>query len=88
MHLLLRTMSFASLLEEKRDVVREIGNLAAHPTKDQNTGQILPVEPAEAEWNLDVLEGLLDHYFVKPDVAQRRNDAINQKLKQADRKPV
>ena len=26
----------------------------------------MPVEPEEAEWNLDVLEAAFDHYFVSP----------------------
>ena len=77
-----------SHIEDQLNAVREIGNLAAHPTKDQSTGQVLPVEPGEAEWNLDVLEALFDHYFVKPAVAQKRRAAINQKLQQAGRKPI
>jgi len=77
-----------SHVESQLDAIREIGNLAAHPTKDKNTGTVLAVEPGEAEWNLDVLESLFDHYFVKPAVAQKRKDAINQKLKQAGRQPI
>ncbi len=62
-----------SHIGQQLDAVREIGNLAAHPTKDENTGAVLEVEPGEAEWNLDVLDALFDHYFVKPAVAQSRN---------------
>jgi hypothetical protein len=29
---------------------------------------------------LDVLEGLFDFYFVQPAAAQKRRDALNQKL--------
>ena len=31
-----------SHIEDQLNAVREIGNLAAHPTKDQSTGQVLP----------------------------------------------
>ena len=42
------------------DAVRNIGNVAAHPTKSEASGEIIDVEPGEAEWNLDVLESLFD----------------------------
>ena len=56
--------------------------------KDQSSGQVLPVEPGEAEWNLDVLESLFDHYFVRPAIARKRRVAINQKLQQAGKNPI
>lgn len=43
----------------------------------------MEVEPGEAEWLLDVLEGLFDFYFVQPANAQRKRDALNEKLKAA-----
>ena len=80
--------NLSSHVAEQLDAVREIGNLAAHPTKDKNTGQVLEVEPGEADWNLDVLEALFDHYFVRPALLQRRKNAINQRLQQAGREPI
>ena len=74
-------------LTDDIDAVRNIGNFAAHPIKSQNTGAVLPVEPGEAEWNLDVIESLFDFYFVLPARAKTRRDALNQKLKEAG-KPV
>lgn len=62
------------------DAVRNIGNFAAHPTKDKNTGEILPVEPHEAEWNLEVLESLFEFYYVLPAREQSKIDALNKKL--------
>ena len=41
------------------DAVRVIGNFSAHPAKSTSTGEIVDVEPHEAEWSLNVLEGLL-----------------------------
>jgi len=50
--------------------------------KDQ-TGQIVDVEPGEAEWNLDVLESLFDFYYVEPARVQSRKAALNAKLASA-----
>jgi hypothetical protein len=65
------------------DAVRVIGNFAAHPMKSTNTGEIVEVEPNEAEWNLDVLESLFDFYFVQPAIAAKRKSDLNKKLKDA-----
>lgn len=70
------------------DAVRNIGNFAAHPLKSKKTGEILPVEPMEAEWNLDVLEALFDFYFVQPAVVRKKRTALDQKLKEAGKKPM
>ena len=70
------------------DAVRQVGNFAAHPIKDKNTGEIVDVEPEEAEWLLDVLEMLFDFYFVAPAVAQKKIDALNQKLASMGKPPV
>jgi hypothetical protein len=65
------------------DAVRVLGNFASHPIKSQNTGAIIDVEPGEAEWSLDVLEGLFDFYFVQPEILQKKRDALNEKLQEA-----
>ena len=70
-------------LADQLNAVRVIGNFAAHPLKSQSSGLILPVEDHEAEWNLDVLESVFDHYFVKPAQAQARKTALNKKLAEA-----
>jgi hypothetical protein len=48
----------------------------------------LPVEPTEAEWNLDVLEALFDFYFVQPDVVRKKRAALDLKLKEVGKKPM
>lgn len=63
--------------------VRTIGNMAAHPLKSTNTGEIVEVENGEAAWNLDVLESLFDFYFVQPAKAAARKVALNKKLSEA-----
>jgi hypothetical protein len=51
--------------------------------KSTNTGEIVDVEPGEAEWNLDVLDSLFDFYFVQPAISAARKAAVNAKLKEA-----
>ena len=63
------------------DAIRNIGNFAAHPMKDTNSGTVVPVEPGEAEWNLDVIQSLSDFFYVQPAKMQARKDALNAKLK-------
>jgi hypothetical protein len=70
------------------DAVRNIGNFAAHPTKDTASDTIVEVEPGEAEWNLDVLDMLFDFYYVQPSLAQKRRDALNTKLQNAGKNPM
>ena len=77
-----------SHIVEVIDAVRNIGNFAAHPLKSEKTGEILPVEPVEAEWNLDVIEALFDFYFVQPAVVRKKRAALDKKLKEAGKKPM
>ena len=65
------------------DGVRNLGNFAAHPIKSESTGEVVDVEPGEAEWNLDTLEGLFDHYYAQPALLQEKQEALNKKLAEA-----
>ena len=67
-------------IRDSLDAVRNIGNFAAHPNKSKNTGEVVPVEPGEAEWCFEVIEMLFGFYFVWPADVQRRRDALNVKL--------
>ena len=62
------------------DMVRNIGNFSAHPNKSTNTGEIVDVEPMEAEWCLETIEILFDFYFVRPADIEKRRQAVNSKL--------
>lgn len=77
-----------SHIAENLDAIRNIGNFAAHPQKSMNSGEILPVEPHEAEWNLDVLETLFDYYYVQPAKSAARREALNKKLEEVGKKPM
>ena len=79
----LDSKSLPSYIAEAIDAIRNIGNFAAHPQKSRVTGDIMPVEPGEAEWNLDVLESLFDFYYVQPSIIQQKRNALNQRLNEA-----
>ncbi|HNX00766.1 MAG TPA: DUF4145 domain-containing protein [Candidatus Cloacimonadota bacterium] len=65
------------------DAIRKIGNFALHP-KTTSSGEILDVEPHEAEWLLDILEDLFDFYFVLPAKSKARREKLNEKLDKVD----
>jgi hypothetical protein len=77
---LLESKNLPSHISESIDAVRNIGNFATHPLKSKSTGEIVPVEPMEADWNLDVLEMLFDFYFIKPAETLKRKKELNKKL--------
>jgi hypothetical protein len=75
-------------IAEQVDAIRVIGNFAAHPIKDTRSGEIVEVEPGEAEWNLDVLDLLFDFYYVGPARAIAKREALNTKLIAAGKRPM
>ncbi|MGB3947975.1 MAG: DUF4145 domain-containing protein [Bacteroidia bacterium] len=75
-------------LLESIDSIRNVGNFAAHPIKSQSTGEIVDVEPHEAEWNLDVLEMLFEYLFVRPEAIKKKRDSLNSKLSDAGKNPM
>lgn len=75
-------------LSESIDAVRNIGNFAAHPIKSNSTGDIVPIELGEADWLLDVIEGLFDFYFVQPSILASKRAALNKKLTDAGKPPM
>lgn len=77
-----------SHIAESIDAVRNIGNFAAHTTKSDTSGEIIEVEPGEAEWNLDVLDMLFDFYYVQPMKAKEKKKALDEKLSIAGKPPM
>ncbi len=73
----------SSDLLESIDAVRTIGNFAAHEIKSTSSGEIVEVEPHEADWNLDVLEMMFDELFVRPQTIQKKRAELNAKLTSA-----
>ncbi|MCC6611179.1 MAG: DUF4145 domain-containing protein [Burkholderiales bacterium] len=75
-------------IAENLDAVRAIGNFAAHPIKSKHSGEVVPVEPGEAEWNLDVLESLFDFLYVEPARSKKKREALDKKLAEAGKPPL
>lgn len=75
-------------LADAIDAIRKIGNFAAHPLKSTNTGEIVDVEPGEAEWLLDILESIFDFYFVRPALLAAKRNELNKKLTEAGKPPM
>jgi hypothetical protein len=70
------------------DAVRHIGNFASHPLKNTNTGEIVDVEPGEAEWLVEVLASLYDFVFVQPAKLQQRRDSLDKRLAELGKPPL
>lgn len=75
-------------VSENLDAIRTVGNFGAHPLKNTQSGSIVEVEPTEAEFLLDVLDDVFDHYYVKPASAVKKRDSINKKLASAGKQPM
>ena len=84
----LQSKALPSFVAGNLDVVRQIGNFAAHEQKSETTGAVLDVELGEAEWNLDVLDALFDFYYVTPEIERRKREALNEKLREAGKPPL
>jgi hypothetical protein len=80
--------SIPSYLVGAVDAIRNIGNFAAHPLKNTNTGEIVTVEPGEAEWLIEVLDSLFDFQFIQPKKLQERRKQLNAKLQDLGKPPM
>lgn len=69
-----------SHIADELDSIRIIGNWAAHPKFYETTGEIVAVEPNEAEACLDAIDGLFDHFFVQPAKSAQRRSALQAKI--------
>jgi hypothetical protein len=74
-------------IHETVDAIRGFGNFGAHPINDQTSLQIIDVEPQEAEWCLEILEALFDHFYVGPAAARKRKAELDAKLTAAGKPP-
>lgn len=69
------------------DGIRHFGNFSAHPITDTTSLQVIDVEPHEAEWCLDILDELFEHFYVKPAQATARKAQLDAKLAAAGKPP-
>jgi hypothetical protein len=74
-------------IHETVDAIRNFGNFSAHPINDRTTLQIIDVDPQEAEWCLEILEALFDHFYVGPKKAKAKKAALDKKLTGAGKPP-
>jgi hypothetical protein len=70
------------------DAIRNFGNFSAHKITDQTTLQVIDVQSHEAEYCLDVLDSLFDHYYTRPAQAKRMKEELNRKLAAAKKPPA
>lgn len=78
----------SSDLSEQLHYLREIGNFGAHPRKNTHTTELLPVEPGEAEYCLELLLELFDECFVKPKKRENIKKMLDEKMKLAGKAPI
>lgn len=70
------------------DGIRNFGNFSAHPVSDVTSLQIIDVEAHEAEWCLEILEEMFEHFYERPAQAAARKAALNAKLAAAGKPPA
>lgn len=75
-------------IRENIDAIRNFGNFSAHPITDQTTLQVVEVEEGEAEWCLELLIDLFEHYYVSPARAAERRAVLAAKLSGAGKPPM
>lgn len=70
------------------DAVRRFGNFSAHQKTNLETFQIIEVEPGEAELCLEIVEGLFEHYYVRPAIDAKNLKTVNERMQQLGRDPL
>jgi Domain of unknown function (DUF4145) len=75
-------------LRETVDAIRNFGNFSAHPVDDKTSLQVINVEEHEAEWCLETIEELFDHFYVGPALAKAKKAALDEKLAAAGKPPA
>jgi hypothetical protein len=74
-------------LRETVDAIRHFGNFSAHPVDDLTTLQVIDVEPEEAEWCLEIIDAMFDHFYVQPAIAAAKKASLDAKLAAAGKPP-
>ncbi|MSQ14663.1 MAG: DUF4145 domain-containing protein [Dehalococcoidia bacterium] len=79
--------AYPTALKENLHYLREIGNFGAHSQEDDE-GKIIDVSAEEANWTLEVLDGLLDYLIIGPARDAERRSIFDEKIKAAKRRPL
>lgn len=69
------------------DGIRNFGNFSAHPINDKTSLQVIDVEEHEAEWCLETIEELFEHFYVGPAMAKAKKATLDAKLAAAGKPP-
>ncbi len=77
---LLESKELPAHLHEGVGKIRMAGNRGAHGERDLHTGLIVNVEPGEAEWMLEMLNELFQHFFVIPKRYETQAEKFKQKF--------
>jgi hypothetical protein len=75
-------------LADNLHYVRKVGNLGAHEIKNEHTGEVVDATQEEAEWLIEVLEGLFEHYFVEPRREQKRREGFDARMEAVKAAPA
>jgi hypothetical protein len=84
----LDSKTLPSYLHDNLDAIRGFARFAAHPIPLKDTGEIVDVDPGEAEYTLEILDDLFDFYYVKPARAAEMRKALDEKLTAAGKPPM
>jgi hypothetical protein len=77
----------SSQIRENLHYFREIANFGAHTQKDDQQ-EIIDVTEQEAEWTLDILDSLFEHFIVIPSRDRSIRESIAEKIEKAGRTPI
>ncbi len=78
-------------LKGKPTLARILGNIGSHSKRDAKTGMVIEVDREEAEFILDFIEQLFDHYYVQPAKDQKFQNRITTKysrINQSKKRPA
>jgi hypothetical protein len=68
-----------SRYKDNLHVLRDMGNFGAHTKTNKLTDEIVDISPEEAEWTLDVIDGLLDYFIISNEKDRLRHEAWERK---------
>jgi hypothetical protein len=74
-------------LRENLHYLREIRDFGAHTQRDDQL-EVIDATREDAEWMLEVIDGLLEYLIVAPEKDRAMRDSWDVKLADADRRPV
>ena len=74
-------------IRENLQHLREIGDFGAHTQKD-GVGQVIEVSRVDAEWTLDLIDGLFDYFIIEPSRHQKLRASWDENLREAKRTAI